>query len=86
MRAQQTDEVRDPHSGRESFAADIAEREHQTIARLFNAHEIARQVTHSKDLSRNIERAVTHTTRRAQATMNLRRFENRSVQLSVISL
>jgi hypothetical protein len=86
MRSQQTDQMRDPHSRRESFAADVAEREHETIARLLDTHEIARQVTHCKDLSRNIERTMSHQTRRAQATMNLRCFEDRSVQLSVISL
>src|SRR6185369_2298730 len=84
--AQQTDQVCDPHSCRQTFAANITERQHEAVGRLFDTDEIARQVTHCKDLSRHLEGSMSHQTRRTQTTMHLRCFKDRSVQLSVISL
>jgi hypothetical protein len=78
--------MRDPHSGGEPFATDVTERQHETVGRLFNTDKIARQVTHCEDLTRNIERSVLYQTGCTQTTMHLRGFEDRNVQLSVISL
>jgi hypothetical protein len=43
-------------------------------------------VTNSKNLVGNFEVSVTNQTRRAQPPMHLRRFENLSMQLSVVPL
>src|SRR5262249_23594624 len=86
VRTNQADQVSDPHSRGESFAADVAEREHQTFIRLFDTEEIARQMTNGKNLARHIERSVTHETRRTQTPVYLCGFEDRSVQLRVIAL
>src|SRR6185369_4671315 len=84
--ADQADKMRDPHPRRQTFATDVAEREDQTFIRLLDTEEIARQMTNRKDLTRYVETAVSHQTRRTQSTMHLCGFEDRSVQLSVILL
>ena len=86
MRANQTDQMCNPHSSRESFAADVTQSQHQAFAGFLNAEKISRQVAHSEDLTRNIDIAAPHNTRRAQTSMHLRGFEDRSVQLRVILL
>jgi hypothetical protein len=86
VRSQQADEMRDPHSRREALAANVAECQHQTLTRLFNAEEIARQMPHGENLARNVEHTVTHEARRAQSPVHLCRLEDRSVQLRVIAL
>jgi 16S rRNA C1402 (ribose-2'-O) methylase RsmI len=86
MRAKQTDQMRDPHARGETFATDVAKRKDQTLARLFDTEKISRQMTNCKDLTRHIERTMTHKTRRTQSPMHLRRFEDRSVQFCIISL
>src|SRR5436190_2513357 len=86
VRANQTDEMSDPHACGETFAANVAKRKQQTIARLFDAEEITWQVTNCENLARYIESAMTHEAWRTQSPMNLRCFEDRSVQLGVIFL
>src|SRR5690242_19332196 len=68
VRANQADEMSHPHAGGQTFAANIAKRKHQTVARLFDAKEISRQVTNCEDLARDIESAMTHQTWRTQSS------------------
>src|SRR6185369_6770154 len=79
VRAKQTNQGRDPHARGESFAADVAKRQDQTVARLFDTKKVSGQMTNGKDLTRHVETAVTHKTRRTQSPVHLRRFEDRSV-------
>src|SRR5688572_31106043 len=84
--ANQSDQVRHPHAGGEPFAADVAEREHQTAIGLLNREEITRQVTDGEDLAGDVERSVTNERRRTQTPVYLCCFEDRGVQFSVIFL
>src|SRR5215203_4306401 len=56
VRANQSDQVRHPHSGGEPLAADVAEREHQAAVSLFGGEKIPGQMTYGEDLARNVER------------------------------
>src|ERR1044072_4249871 len=84
--ANQTNEMCNPHPRGQTFAADIAKRQYETITRLFDTKEVTRQMTNCKNLARHIETAVSYQSLRTQSTMHLRGFEDRSVQLSVILL
>src|ERR1043165_7646262 len=86
MCSDQADQVCDPHSRSESFAADVAERQHETRARFFDTEKISGQVTHCEDLARDVECPFSHQTRRTQSPVNLRCFEDCGVQFRVIAL
>ena len=82
----QSHQMRRPHSGRQTFAADVTQREDDAVVRFFHGEEITGQVAHGENLAGDFEVSVTNQTRRAQTTVHLRRFENRGVQFSVILL
>src|ERR1051325_9134435 len=76
----------DPHPRGQFFTADVAEREHETRARLFDTEKISGQVTNCEDLARDVECPISHQTRSTQSTMNLCGLEDGGVQLRVIAL
>src|SRR5512134_3731338 len=84
VRANQTDEMCDPHPRGESLATDVAQREHESVRRLFDTEKISRQMSNCKNLARNFESAMAHKTRRTQSPVHLCSLEDRSVELRVI--
>src|SRR5436190_23502860 len=75
-----------PHAGGETFAANVAEREHCAFVCLLDGEEVTRQMPHRKDLAGDVERSIMHQARRTQTTVHLRGFEDGGVQFRVLML
>src|SRR5678815_2457815 len=85
-RTYQTDEVRGPHPCRQSLTTHISQRENDAVARLFDGEEVTGQVANCKDLTGDIEISIAHQAGRTESPVDLGRFKDGRVQLSVIFL
>jgi hypothetical protein len=79
-------ETRGPHAGGNAFSADVAQGDDHGSACLFNREKIAGQVANGEDLAGNFNVPVPHQPRRAETPVNLRRLEQRRMEIRVILL
>ena len=86
MRANQPDQISGPHPCRQTLAADVTQGEDDAAACLLQGEKVTGQVANGKDLAGNVEVAVPHQTRGAQAPVHLRSFEECGVKIGVILL
>jgi hypothetical protein len=68
------------------MAADVPERKDYASARIRYGEKVARQMANGKNFTGNLEVTAPDEARGAQASMNLRSFEERCMQVGMILL
>src|SRR6266850_4629000 len=86
VRPNQSHQVRGPHPGRQTFAADVTQRQNYAGARRLHREKVAGKMANREDFAGDLEVTVTNQTRSTQPPVNLRGFENCRMQISVILL
>src|SRR5215475_5420548 len=75
-----------PHTGGQTMATDVTQREEYAAARLLYGEKVAGQVANGENFAGNLEVVTPNQTRGAQAPVRLRSFKECGVQIGVILL
>src|SRR6266850_4329997 len=82
----QPNQVRDPHSGSQTLAADVSQAKDHAIVNLVCRHEVARHMPNGECLTRNLKVSITRQSRGTQTPVHLCGFDKCCMQFGVILL
>ena len=86
VRGNQPGQISGPHSGCQTFAADVTQGKDYAAARLLDGEKVTGHMANGESFTGNLEVVVPDQARRAEAPVYLRSFDNRRVQVGVILL
>jgi hypothetical protein len=75
-----------PHRGRKPFASNITDCEYEIAIQLQQADEIAREMTHRKDLACDVIRTCSKITRTTEFSLHMSGFVHRPAKILVLML